>query len=303
MDSIALTDHGVLYGVTEFHPLAKEMGIKPIIGCEIYVANKSRLSRDKEEEKTRFHLTLLAENKIGYQNLIKIISDAHIKGFYYKPRTDWEYLKNHSQGLIAMTGCGSGAVARYAQQKKKEKAKKMLGLIQNIFGKENAFLEIQKFPEMEKTYAAHAIGREVMLDIAKETKTPLVATNDAHYINTEDQEAHDLLLCLQTGKKVDDIDRMKMIGDFSVRTPEKMAQIFNDCPEEALANTEKIASRIQEYEISHDRIQPKYQKLSNSETAQGVLKIKALEGAKKRYGTISKEVNKRIEYELGIIHD
>ena len=200
MDSIAITDHGAMYGVIDFYRAAKAEGIKPIIGCEIYVTTGSRFDKEASQgDKRYYHLVLLAKNDTGYHNLMKIVSRGFTEGFYYKPRVDYEVLEKYSEGLIALSACLAGEVATYIRENNYEKAKDTALKLQDLFGKDNFFLELQDhgIPDQTKVNTA-------LLKMSKETGIDLVATNDIHYTFKEDAEAHDILLCIQTGKKVQD---------------------------------------------------------------------------------------------------
>lgn len=208
MDSIAITDHGVMYGVIDFYRAAKKEGIKPIIGCEVYVAPGSRFDRELGKNENRYyHLVLLAENDTGYHNLMKIVSRGFTEGYYYKPRVDREVLKEFHEGVIALSACLAGEVATYLRQGFYEEAKKAALEHLAIFGESNYFLELQDhgIPDQQTV-------NQGLLRISQETGIPLVATNDIHYVKKEDAEAHDILLCIQTAKKVSDPDRMRYDG-------------------------------------------------------------------------------------------
>lgn len=205
MDSIAITDHGAMYGVIDFYKAAKAEGIKPIIGCEIYVTTGSRFQKEARQGENRYyHLVLLAENDTGYHNLIKIVSRGFTEGFYYKPRVDYEVLERYHEGIIALSACLAGEVASYICEDDYDKAKAAALRMQDIFGEGNFFLEMQDHGISEQTKVNTAL-----LKMAKETGIGLVVTNDIHYTYKDDVEAHDILLCIQTGKKVQDEDRMR----------------------------------------------------------------------------------------------
>ena len=236
MDSLAITDHGVMYGVIDFYRAALENGIKPIIGCEVYVAPGSRFDRDKNTGEDRYyHLILLAENNKGYQNLCKIVSKGFIEGFYYKPRVDYEVLEEFHEGIICLSACLAGEVQRFLARGDYENGKKAAQKYLDIFGKENYFLEMQDhgIPE-QKTV------NQQLLRLSQDMGLELVCTNDVHYTYVDDVEAHDILLCIQTGKKKSDEDRMKYEGgQYYLKSPEEMAQLFPYAPQ-ALENTQKI---------------------------------------------------------------
>ena len=237
MKSCAITDHGVLYGAHEFYEECKKNGIKPIIGVEIYLASNSRFDKPQIREDNYTHLILLAKNNIGYQNLVKIVSDANINGFHYKPRTDMEYLSKHKDGLIVLSGCLDSKVASFAKKGNLQKTKDVVLEFYNIFGKDNFYLEVQRngLKEMDKV-------NEVLLKIGNDLGIPVVATIDSHYINKSDSTAHDIFLCIETGKTIDDPKRLKFdTNEFYLKSPQEMSKLWKDHPE-VLENTIKIAN-------------------------------------------------------------
>ena len=226
MDSLAITDHGVMYGAIEFYKAALAEGINPILGCEVYVAPGSRFDREAakgaEDDSRYHHLVLLAENDEGYQNLVKIVSKGFTEGFYYKPRVDYEVLRTYSKGVIALSACLAGVVPYFLRRGLYEEAKKEALILQDIFGKGNFFLELQDhgIPEQQTVNTG-------LLRMSKDLSIDLVATNDVHYIYDTDAEAHDILLCIQTGKKVADEDRMRYEGgQYYLKSAEEMAELF-----------------------------------------------------------------------------
>ena len=239
MDSLAITDHGVMYGVIDFYKAAREVGIKPIIGCEVYVAPGSRFDRETVSGEDRYyHLILLAENHQGYQNLMKIVSKGFVDGFYYKPRVDYELLSQYHEGLICLSACLAGEVQRDLERGLYQEAKKAALHYQEIFGEGNFFLELQ-----DHGIPAQRLVNQGLMRMSRELSIPLVATNDAHYIYAEDAKAHDILLCIQTGKKVTDENRLKYEGgQYYLKSEEEMRRLFPYAPE-ALDNTAKIAER------------------------------------------------------------
>lgn len=239
MDSIAITDHGVMYGVIDFYRAAKEEGIKPIIGCEVYVASGSRFEKEVNTKEQRYyHLVLLAENNQGYHNLMKIVSKGFVEGFYYKPRVDYEVLEKYHEGIIALSACLAGEVARNLERGLYEEGKKAALRYQDIFGKGNFFLEMQ-----DHGIAAQKTVNQQLMRLSKEIGIDLVATNDIHYTYAADVDAHDILLCIQTGKKVADENRMRYEGgQYYCKSPEEMEKLF-PYAKEALQNTYKIAQR------------------------------------------------------------
>src|ERR1700722_12768773 len=225
MDSIALTDHGVLYGAVEFYKAAKKAGVKPILGVETYVAPRDRFSKEANER--YYHLILLCENVTGWNNLIKLVSKAHLEGFYYKPRVDKDLLREHHEGLIALSACIGGEIGQCLLTGKFEDAKAKALEYQEIFGKGNYFLEIQKHPHVSDSEKIEPL----LIKLSQETGIPLVATQDSHYINPDDAQYHDVLLAVQTGNKLSDDDRMSMKeDDFSLLSPEAMAEKFAAIP-------------------------------------------------------------------------
>lgn len=294
--AIALTDHGVLYGAIEFYQTAKKEGIKPIIGVEAYVAPFSRFDKNSSPENKPFHLVLLAQNNEGYENLLELVTKAHLEGFYYKPRMDFGLLKAHSKGLIASSACLMGEIPRLILQNNEEKIIKALKRYQDIFGQENFFLELQDHPEIEN----QMIVNKKIIEIAKNHNIPLIATNDVHYIKKEDRKTHDVLLCIQTGKSVQDEDRMRYTGDYSLRPPEEMAEIFKNTPE-AISNTVEIAERCSlELKFGQDLL-PAYKTPQNL-SPKDYLEDLCREGIKKKYSPdMEEEANKRLEYELSVV--
>jgi len=298
MDSLALTDHGVMYGAVEFFIKAKEKGLKPIIGCEMYLApnglkNKNNTSLDRK----RYHLTLLVRNEEGYHNLIKLVSIAHLEGFYYKPRIDKELLKKHSQGLIGMSGCIQGEIPQTIIEGNYEKAKEIALEYQEIFGPGNFYMELQHHPNYKK----QNIANQGMKKIYHQTGVPIVATGDVHYIHPEDAQTHDILLCIQTNRKVHEKDRMNLTQfNLSMRTPEEMKEAFRDIPE-AIANTQKIVAACN-FELKLGETQLPRFPLPKGKSDIVYLRQLAEAGLKKRYGTdITDKHRQRMEYELSVI--
>lgn len=238
MTSMAITDHGAMFGVVDFYKECKAQGIKPIIGCEVYTASRSHLDKDADLDKRQGHLILLAENETGYRNLIKIVSIGYTEGFYYKPRIDKDVLRAHSEGLICLSACLSGDVQKKLLLRDYEGAKNEAIAFRDIFGEGNFYLELQDHGlDGEKAIRAD------MLRLSRELGIPLVATNDCHYVNRSDAEAHDVLLCIQTGTTLDEPERMRYPTDqFYLKSEEEMRELFGDIPG-AIENTEIIADR------------------------------------------------------------
>ena len=296
MDSAAITDHGVMYGVIDFYRVAKAQGINPILGCEVYVAPNSRFDREVGSSEDRYyHLVLLAENNQGYDNLMKIVSKGFVEGFYYKPRVDMELLEKYHEGIIALSACLAGEVSRFLMRSMYEDAKDAALRYQKIFGKGNFFLELQDhgIPQQQMV-------NQQLLRMHQETGIDLVATNDVHYTTAEDADPHDILLCLQTGKKVSDEDRMRYEGgQYYVKSPEEMAQLFPYALE-ALENTHKIAQRCHvEIEFGVTKL-PKYD-VPDGYTSWEYLNKLCFEGLKERYDPVTEQLEERLNYELSTI--
>jgi DNA polymerase-3 subunit alpha len=297
MEAVAITDHGVMYGVIEFYQKAKKAGIKPIIGVEMYIAENMHDKRPDINGRNYYHLVLLAENNTGYRNLIKLVTAAHLEGFYYKPRIDKRLLREYSQGLIGLSGCLAGEIPRAILSRNDDRAKRLALEYQEIFGKGNFFFELQHHPNLEE----QAIVNRKLLGFSKELGIPLVATQDSHYPCSEDAYAHDILLAVQTGNQVDDKDRLTLRNDdFSFLAPEKMIENFKDVPE-AIENTVKIAERCN-IEIELGKIKLPEYPLPIGYDADSYLKKLAYEGLSTRYGAnVNEEVIARLDYELDVI--
>ena len=296
MDSAAITDHGVMYGVIDFYKEAKAQGIKPILGCEVYVAPGSRFDKEAGNNEDRYyHLVLLAENNEGYQNLMKIVSIGFIDGFYYKPRVDIETLETYHEGIIALSACLAGEIPRYIMRGMYEEACKSALRYQHIFGKDNFFLELQDhgMPEQKQV-------NQSLLRMSREMGIELVATNDVHYTYAEDVKPHDILLCLQTGKRLSDEDRMRYEGgQYFVKSPEEMATLFPYAPE-ALENTYKIAQRCNvEIEFGVTKL-PKYD-VPEGYTSWEYLNKLCWDGFAERYPNDTGKLKDQLTYELSII--
>lgn len=297
MKSLAITDHGVMYGVIDFYKAAKEVGIKPILGCEVYVAPGSRFDKQPGESESRYyHLVLLAENNTGYKNLMKIVSRGFTEGFYYKPRVDYEVLEQFHEGIIALSACLAGEVQRYLARGMYEAGCEAAKRYEGIFGKGNFFLELQDHGIPEQKYVNPQLIR-----MSQELGIDLVCTNDVHYTYAQDADAHDILLCIQTGKKVTDENRMRYDGgQYYLKSPEEMAELFPYAPQ-ALENTCKIAERC------NVEIEFGVTKVPHFEVQQGFdswtyLNHLCNEGMKRRYPDADEEKKKRLEYELSVIH-
>ena len=296
MDSMAITDHGVMYGVIDFYRAARAAGIKPIIGCEVYVSPGSRFDRETVHGEDRYyHLVLLAENNTGYQNLMKIVSKGFVDGFYYKPRIDEEVMREYHEGIIALSACLAGEVPRDLEKGLYEEAKEAAKRHLEIFGEGNYFLELQDHGIPLQRQVNQGIMR-----LSKELNIPLVATNDCHYINADDWEAHDILLCIQTGKKVSDENRMRYEGgQYYVKSEEEMRQLFPYAPE-AIENTHKIAERCNvEIEFGVTKL-PRFD-VPDGYDSWGYLNHLCDEGFALRYPDDDGTLRARLDYELGTI--
>ena len=296
MDSAAITDHGVMYGVIDFYRAARAAGINPILGCEVYVAPGSRFDREIGSGDDRYyHLVLLAENNQGYANLMKIVSKSFVEGFYYKPRVDLQLLEKYHEGLIALSACLAGEVARFLTRGMYEDAKAAALRYQDIFGKGNFFLELQDhgIPEQQNV-------NQQLLKMHRETGIELVATNDVHYTLAEDAQPHDVLLCLQTGKKLSDENRMRYDGgQYYVKSPEEMERLFPYATE-ALENTHKIAERCHvEIEFGVTKL-PKFD-VPEGYTSWEYLNELCFKGLEERYQPVTEELKERLNYELSTI--
>ncbi|MGN0771003.1 MAG: DNA polymerase III subunit alpha [Christensenellales bacterium] len=291
MPGCALTDHGNMFGAFTFYKAARQKGIKPIIGCEFYVCDDMH-----KEDKKRYHLVLLAKTTEGYRNIVKMDSLAYVEGFYYKPRIDIELLRQHAKGVICLSGCLSGTISSYLVAGDYESAKQYALMLKSIFDEGDFYIEIQD----------HGIAEEkkinpLLVKLAKEIGVKVVATNDVHYIEQSDAEMHDTLLCIQTGKKLDDVDRMRFDSDqFYLKDYDEMMQLFSWCPE-AVTNTVEVMEKCN-IEIKKQDLMPPY-KPDDGSTPEQFLRKLAYDGLKKRYGDpLREDIIERAEYELGIIH-
>jgi DNA polymerase III subunit alpha len=298
--AVAISDHGVMYGVVEFYQKCKKAGIKPIIGVEAYLAPGSRFDKNSKSDEKNYHLLLLAKNETGYRNIIKLVSIAHLEGFYYKPRVDWETLEKHHEGLIACTACMGGEIPKLILSGKLDKARERILEYNNLFGQDNFYLEIQPHPNLE---GQDEINRN-LIALSRELNVPLVATNDIHYLSKDDYDAQDVLLCLQTKHKKDDRDRMEMHGqDFYYKSAREMSEYFKEVPE-AISNTVKIAESCN-LDIELGTTQLPYFNLPDNLNQDDYLKELCQLGLEKRYGKKYNEVDavikERIDYELGVV--
>lgn len=310
MTSVAVTDHGVMHGVVEFAKVAKDNDIKPIYGVETYISKDYRsregsIRKNEDEDKLFHHLTLLAKNFTGYKNLLKLVSIANTEGFYYKPRIDKELLKQHSEGLIALSGCYGGEVpgAFWTNKNNTELGmKKAMGLVEeygSIFG-DDYYIEIQR---QTSDQASQDFMDPLLIDLARRVNRKLVATGDVHYMLHEDAKIQDIFWAIQEGRTIYDPKHMHMHTDqLFLKSPQQMYELFSDLPE-APTNTNEVAEKIEKYSIFFDRVQPKFPDVPEGKTAEDVLRELSFTGAKERYGEITKETEERLNYELKVIHD
>ena len=304
MKAIAITDHGNLFGTKEFCNEAKKHGIKPIIGCEVYVARRSRFKNTSKEDRGGYHLILLAKNRIGYKNLVKLVSTGWIEGHYYKPRIDKEILKEYSEGLIASTACLGGDIPSQILNESASGLEDSLAYYLETFGND-FYMELQRHPTGDPHFDDDTLAKQEkvnarLMEIALDKGVKLIATNDVHFVNEEDSEAHDRLICLNTGKDLDDPTRMRYTKQEWFKTREEMATLYADIPQ-ALENTQEIADKVEYYDLNHDPIMPDFPIPDEFEDADEYLRHLTMEGARKRYGDISDDLQTRIDYELGVI--
>ncbi|HOX10959.1 MAG TPA: PHP domain-containing protein, partial [Candidatus Moranbacteria bacterium] len=298
MDSIALTDHGVMYGAVELFIKAKEKGIKPIIGCEMYVASGDYKSKDPTaENRKRYHLILLVKNDAGYHNLMKLVSIAHLDGFYYKPRINRELLRQYSKGLIGLSACAEGEIPAHIIMGKYDKAKELALDYKDIFEPDSFFLEVQNHPRFE----SQRIANDGIFKLSKELGIPVVATCDVHYVNKADADAQDILLCVQTNRKVQEKDRMNLLDfDLSLRSPEEVAAAFPENPE-VVSNTQLVVDQCN-FQLKLGETQLPHFDVPEGYTDMSYLRHLCEEGLKKRLGeNIEPKHRERMEYELSVI--
>lgn len=295
MPALALTDHGVMYGIIDFYEAAKAHEIKPIIGCEVYVAPRNRFEKSSRKEDAPYHLVLLAKNNEGYRNLMRLVTLGYFEGFYYKPRVDKELLAKHHEGLIALSGCISGEIAKLIIGRKEDEAKKVALELRDIFGKENFFLEIQNQHLKEQK-----IVNEVLSDLSRDLKVPLVATNDIHYVLKSDHVAQDVLLCIQTGSTVEEEDRLMFQTDeFYLKSAEEMKAVLGDF-DDALENTLKIAEMCK-VDLTFDQILLPHYSVPQDYGLDSYLEKLCQENLPKRYKEVTPEIRERLNHELEVI--
>ena len=296
MKALAMTDHGQMYGAVTFYKEAKKAGIKPIIGCEIYLAPQSRRDTFEVDGVRYYHLILLAENETGYRNLVQLVSLANLEGVYYKPRVDKELLRKYHEGLICLSACVAGEIPQALVRDNMERADRLVQEYIDIFGRNNFFLEIQKHGLADEKKAAAGL-----VELAKKHKLGLVVTNDAHYIHRADHEFHDVLLCIQMGKTLDDPNRMRFNSDdYYLKSAEEMAELFPEYPE-AMENTVRIAERCNVDFSFGNHYLPKFP-LPEGTTEEGYLRRLCEEKLPSRYNPVTAKVQERLDYELSIIH-
>lgn len=296
MKALAITDHGNMYGVMHFTTAAAKHGIKPIVGCEVYVTDGSRHDKRGKEDRSGYHLILLAKNKQGYENLSRICSIGFLEGFYYTPRIDKEILRKYSEGIIASSACLGGELPQALMNAGMEKAEEVIREHVEIFG-EDYYLELQRHGLTEQEPV-----NQQLLELAQKFNLKVIATNDCHYINAEDAKAHDILICLQTGRDLDDDTRMRYSGQEYMKTADEMAKLFHDIPE-AIANTQEIVDKVEEYQIVRDILLPIFPLPEGFENEDEYLHHLTYEGAKVFYDEITPEVKDRLDHELKIIRD
>jgi len=297
MPAIAITDHGNMFGAIEFYQACMQSGVKPIIGSEVYIAPHSRLDKTIHRGgETSNHLILLARDETGYRNLIKLVSIGYLEGFYYKPRIDKEVLAKYSEGLIALSSCLKGELARLAMENNEQKIKELARQYQDIMGKENFYFELQDtlIPEQKEV-------NRVLVKLGRELDIGVVATNDVHYLTRERARSHEALLCIQTQTTLDDPNRMKLQTDqFYLKSAEEMKELFKDVPE-AISNTIKITERCN-LELDFSKTFLPHYAPPKGMTRSGYLRKLCEEGIKKRYADVTPEKKERLEYELGVIN-
>jgi DNA polymerase-3 subunit alpha len=294
-DSLAITDHGALYGAVAFHQAANAKGIKPIIGVETYVARRSMTDKEGKADAQPFHLILLASDLIGYQNLCRLVTDAHIDGYYYKPRIDREHLARHSQGLIGLSACLNGEISRALETDDQELARTLAGEYSDIFGQDRFFLELQDHGLAEQRQL-----NERLLRLSGDTALPLVVTNDAHYVVPGQAPAHDVLLCVGTGSNLDTPDRLKFeTQEFYLKSAAQMATLFPD-QRDALLNTKRIAEMC-DVRLPLGQLRIPHFPVPDGETVESWLRKECQRGLERRYGTVTPALQERLDYELGVI--
>ncbi|MDD4213443.1 MAG: PHP domain-containing protein, partial [Bacteroidales bacterium] len=306
MRAIAITDHGNMFGVKEFHSVATKKEILPIIGCEMYVAAKSMVDKTGTEDRAGYHLILLAKNETGYKNLCKLISYAWIDGFYYKPRIDWELLKKYHEGLIASTACLAGEIPAYILNNDTASLEQKISDFKELFG-DDFYFELMRhktsIPKYDNdVFVRQEIVNNALINLSRRHQVKLIATNDVHFIKAGDAQAHDRLLCINTGKLVSDTNRMEYTKQEYLKSAEEMMELFADIPE-ALENTNEIVEKIESYKLEHKPILPDFPLPEGYSGTYEYLEHLTYEGARMRYKEITDEIKERIEYELSVIKE
>ncbi len=304
MKAIAITDHGNLFGAKEFSNEAKNHGLKPIIGCEVYLARRSRFDNTTKEDRGGYHVILLARNKTGYKNLVKLVSLGYIEGHYYKPRIDKEILKEYREGLIVSTACLGGDIPSRILNEDEKGLEESLAFYTDTFGAD-FYLELQRHPTGDPAFDNDTLAKqkkvnEKLVQIALEKGIKFIATNDVHFVNQEDADAHDRLICLNTGKDLDDPTRLKYTKQEWFKTKEEMEKLFSDLPQ-ALSTTQEIVDKIESYDLNHDPVMPDFPIPEEFGNADDYLRHLTYKGAEERYKVISGELKERIDYELEVI--
>ncbi len=296
MPALALTDHGVLYGAIEFYQKAAKYEVKPIIGCEVYIARRGMEQRSHKKDSRPHHLTLLARDEEGYRNLLQLTSRAQLEGFYYKPRVDKELLAKHARGLICLSGCNSGELPRLVKAGKLDAARKLASWYRDVFGRDGCYLELQEHDIPELTAA-----NKELIAMSREMDIPLVATNDVHYVAPEDAYTHEVLLCIQTNTTINDPNRMRYGPSFYLKTPEEMAALFPEVPA-ALSNSLTIAEQCN-LDLRFDKYYLPPFDVPEGYDAESYLRHLCEDGLRRRYDPITPEIRDRLEYELKVIHE
>lgn len=304
MESVAITDHGNMFGVKTFHDEARKNGIKPILGCEVYVARNNRFEKKTEKDRRGEHLVVLAKNYTGYKNLIKIVSKSYIEGYYYKPRIDKELLFEHSEGLIVSTACIGGSVPQAILKGNPQKAEDIAKEYQDVFG-EDFYLELQRHqtdnPKRNtETYGKQQEVNKEILKISDKLGVKVIATNDVHFLTAEDADAHNILVLLSTGRTISDKQKMSYSGEEYLKSPQEMAELFSDIPQ-AIENTQEIADKIEEYKLERDPLMPAFELPDGFQDEAEYLRHIVYEGAKMRWGKITPDIEERINFELDTI--
>jgi DNA polymerase-3 subunit alpha len=306
MSAVAITDHGNLFGCKEFHNEAKIQGLKPILGCEVYVAKNSRFDHSVKDDRSGYHLILLAKNQQGFKNLMRLVSLAWLEGHYYKPRIDKELLTNYHEGLIVSTACLGGEIPSLILNGPDDQLDEAINYFKSLF-RNDFYFELQRHPTGDPvmdsdTLAKQKIVNARLLELSRKYKIKVIATNDVHFIQAEDAEAHDRLICLNTGKDLDDLTRLRYTKQEWFKTTAEMQELFADIPE-ALENTAEIVDKIEQYELNHDPIMPDFPIPEGFADADDYLRHLTYQGAQERYPELTTDLSKRIDYELGVIRD